>query len=892
MVSLDNFPVRFSRGKMNFGKVKNRTLPYKSFRGLFETAPRSGETLHQYNKLTEAEQRDKKSAEGFWFRGATKGEVRKRDTALPSDLISLDFDYASVEFFESIRDNTAGIEFAYFIHTSRRHTPEKPRFRMVIPASPPIPNDLYPAAARIVAKTIDPEMKHVDPVSFRPGQMMFMPTASKDSEYVYVDHPGAVCDWESELAVYEQIVGDWRDVTKLPVCAGEKLRKTSDKAEDPTEKDGPVGDFCRAYDVPTAIEHFDLPYEPVDAPSGKPRYSYSGGTTVNGAEVQDGGLFLYSHHGSDPASDMLCNAFDLVRIHKFGHHDEGFDGEGKKPSDYPSWAAMIDFISKDEGFQKSRLQSRYDLTTMFDDLWDEDQEQIEDAETEETISLLVGDVTSDPDPYHHGVDEQPGHIGITDLGTPYLKMPRKRRARPAPDWTTGLEVNRNGEVLNTVANITMILKHDVRLRDAMAFNEFSRKPVMVLPIRHKIDWLPQFKVEPRREITGEPWADQYDDLIRVILESENGTGKHGWGLKVTDRDLKAAVRIVCHDQKFHPVREILESFVHDGEARAETLFIDYLGCPDTEYHRQAARLWLVAAVARIFEPGHKFDSAPVMVGPQGSGKSTFAKTLAMGFFGELNADFSNEQKLAEQMLDCWIMEMPELVSMTRSEVEPAKQFLSATELTVRMAYDRYPTTYYRQTVFLGSTNNVDFLKDDTGNRRFWPLHVTVGQIDIAALRRNLAQIWAEAVALYKAMRAEQPYGDLPLHLTGEEAMTDAARLQEESRRPTEVDMLAERIAEILNSPVTDERFDSLPGSSTKPTYLNEVTPGYILEKLGDNRISAQLIAGALNKLGWRKSGARRRVFGTSNPQSVYVISPAAEAAREEMLDEQEFGHLV
>lgn len=900
MVKTDNIPVRFSRGKKNFGRVKNRTLPWGHFKSLFREAPRSGETLYQYNKLTEAEQRDKKSAEGYWFRSATEGEIRRRDTALPSDLITLDFDYATPEFFESIRLNKPKFDFSYFIHTSRRHTPEKPRFRMVILNAEPVPNDQYPAVSRIVAHEVDPEMKHVDPVSFRPAQMMFMPTASKDSEYVFAAHDGdGPLDWQTRLAVFEATIGDWRDITKLPTVAGEKLRETSEKAENPTEKEGPVGDFCRAYDVMEAIEAFDLPYEPVDAPSAKPRYTYTGGTTVNGAEVQDDGLFLYSHHGSDPVSDQLVNAFDLTRIHKFGHLDKDFDGDGKKPSDFPSWKAMLEFIEKDEKFQKSRLQSRYDLTAMFDSLWEEDQIEIEEAEEDEEIARLVGTVTQSESPDADLLDDmglpvdqadpelpstpasRHGHIGISERGIPYLKEPRKRRPRPSKDWTSNLEVNRNGEVLNNVANVTMILKHDLRFRDSMAFNLFSQKPVIIRPIRHRIEWLDQFDLDRQKEITGEPWQDSYDDLIRVILESANGPGKHGWGMKVSDRDLKSAVRIGCRSQSFHPIREVLESFVHDGEARAESLFIDYLGCPDDTYHRQAAKLWLVAAVARIYEPGHKFDFCPVLVGPQGCGKSTFASTLAMGFFGELNASFHDTQKLAEEMLDRWIMEMPELVSMTRSEVEPAKQFISATTMTVRMAYDRHPTEYPRQCVFIGTTNNIDFLKDDTGNRRFWPIRVNVSQIDVPRLCKMVPQVWAEALLIYRKMRAEQPHGHLPLFLD-RSATEIASDLQEQSRRPTEADTLAEQVYEILTRPIQDERFGDLPDNGSTEKYFEIVTPGLIRDLLGDAKISTQLLAAALQKCKWRKRGGRERISGIRG--SAYVPTEEFLAERQELIN--------
>ncbi|MCK0122549.1 virulence-associated E family protein [Loktanella sp. F6476L] len=888
--------VRFSQGRKNFGKVDNKSISWSMFKDKFRRPTRTGERMREYLKLSEKEQRELKSVDGYWMRAQNKDGIRKRGNAEPSDLISLDFDYATPDFFELAKAGKLLPGVEHFIQTSRRHTEEHPRFRLVIFTAEPVPNDYYPAVSRIVSKAMDPEMAHVDQVSFRPAQMMFMPTACKDGEYIFEEVIGERYDWRSALEEFELLNGDWRNVQNLPKCVGEgKLRQASDKAEDPTTKEGPVGDFCRAYDVPSAIEEFlsDV-YTPVDDPSNKPRYTYLGGTTVNGAEVQDDGLFLYSHHGSDPASDQLVNAFDLVRLHKFGHEDEGFDGEDKSPSAYPSWKEMLAFCNKDEGFQKSRMASRYDVEAMFDDVWDEDQIEIEeataDAETEKAIAELVGDIESEyPEPEElsaienppsakpapKGVDKQSGHIGISTDGIPYLKHKRKRAAKPDPDWVSKLEANpKTGDIANTVANLGMILKHDLRFRDAMAYNEFSQKPVMIVPIRHKIDWLPSFPVEEQNEIAGQPWRDEYDALMRIILETPNGPGLSGWGLTVTDRNLKDAVRVIAHDHKVHPIKETLNSFTHDGERRIERLFIDYLGCPDDAYHRQAAKLFMVAAVARVFEPGHKFDYAPVLVGGQGVRKSTFAKALAMGFFGELTADFSDDQKLAEQMLGKWIMELPELVSMTRSEVEPAKAFISGTHMTVRMSYDRHPTDFPRQTVFMGTTNNHDFLKDDTGNRRFWPILVTVSFIDIDKLKSNLAQLWAEALAAYREMRSLHPYGDLPLFLQGDEANTTANELQEASLRPSEADTLAERIKPILDRKVAEDDFDNVnEGGTPDMERRTEISPAIIIEELGDGRVSTQLVANALGKLGWVKSGAKKRLGSGRKYTAVYTPGP-------------------
>jgi putative DNA primase/helicase len=916
MSDVKNVPVRFSTGTKNFGKVKNLALPWQAFTGRFKEPIRTGERYRDYVKMSEKQQRDLKAINGYWMRAQNEGGIRKRGNALDSDLITLDIDYATPEMFESALKGEMVPGVAHMIHTSRRHTEDNPRFRIVILNAEPLPNDYYPAVSRIVCAEIDKERDKADPVSFRPAQMMFMPTVCKDGDYHFEVFEGEPLDWRSYLDVFEETTGDWRDVTTLPKWAGESnLRNTADKAEDPTTKDGPVGDFCRAYSIPEAIEEF-LPdiYAPVDMPSAKPRYTYMGGTTVNGAEVQDDGLFLYSHHGSDPVSDMLVNSFDLVRLHLFGKKDEDTDPDETTPGKMPSWAAMLEFIDKDEEYRKSRLQSRYDTEAMFDDLWDEDKIEIEEAtsraeqdnqsEEDRLIAELVGeaptsgysedDVEADyPDieeeqnppsakPAAVGVDNQAGHIGISSDGYPYLKSPRRRAPKPDKKWVEELEIMPNGNIANSLPNLAMILRNDTRFRDAIAHNEFTQNNVMIIPIRHKVPFIENHVLLPEDEIMGEDWGSQHASTLRTILEMENGPGKSGWGLTVADRNLDAALDVVATQHKIHPIKEILKSFEHDGTARVERLFIDYLGVEDNAYHREIAKLFMVAAVTRVFEPGHKFDFAPVLVGGQGARKSSFAEALAMGFFGELTADFSEDQKLVEQMKGNWIMELPELVSMTRSEVEPAKAFLSARRTRVRLAYERHAATYKRQCVFIGTTNNIDFLKDDTGNRRFWPVHVEVPLIDTDLLKRNLAQLWAEAYAMYVQMRKENPTGPLPLYLQGKEAALFAADLQERSLRVSDADVIAEQLASYLESKHADDEFDGVADGGVPQKKRREYTSvGAILSDLPELPRKTQFIASALVKLGWEKTGTKKRISGVPNPVSVYVPGPEVLARWEE-----------
>lgn len=877
--------IRFSVGTSatNLGRATNKRLPLPNFVARFKEVHRTPEKRAVYAKLSDAEQKELKGRNGWWFRTHIDGKKRNRRSGQPSDLVTLDFDYPTREYFEAVRTGKAGIPWRYFIHTSRSHTPEKPRFRLVMILNEPVDNELYMAVSRIAAQRIDPDMAFVDKVSFRPAQMMFMPTTSKDGEFVFADHTtrGEDLDWQALLDEFA-LIADWRDVTQLPRCAGEKsLRESSEKAENPTEKDGPVGFFCRAYTVMDAIEAFDLPYEPVDVHSAKPRYTYTGGTTVNGAEVQDDGLFLYSHHGSDPCSDMLVNAFDLVRIHKFGDLEEN-EGDGTPMAHRQSWKKMIALCEADSAYRKERTKAKFDTNAMFDSLWDEDQVEVEEATEQHTLDEDIAEVVG----LYNGFKLQEDNPVIAILGEakPIRVDRAKRRPKPPKDWIDSLDTTQQGVLKNTAFNVSKIISHDPRFRDAIGFNEFLNDAVVLKPIRTKLDWIPAFDVKDT--LSGEPWQDKHDAVMRTILSAPNGPGLIGWGINPSDKDLGTGLRLAAHNNAFHPVREVLESFTHDGKARAESLFIRWLGCPDTPYYREAARLFLIAAVARIYEPGTKFDYVPVLWGAQGVRKSTFIRILALNWFGELTARFDDEQALAGQMAGCWIMELAELASMAKAQVEDVKVFISALVTKVRLAYDRRVTTFPRQCVFMGSTNTLDFLKDETGNRRFWPIQVMVDSIDTEAFAAEVPQLWAEALKLYRAMRAENPHGELKLTLS-REALATAQGLQEKARRRTDLDFVVEVIQPILDAKVRSDEF----GNETHGRRQAVSVMGLHAEVLDSGlRVTGSLptlIGQALGRCGWVQRG--RTTKGGRGVTTIYGPGPEQEKrwAEQDALTEAE-----
>jgi predicted P-loop ATPase len=838
------FLIRYSEGKgTNFAKAKNKVRSYESFKDVFRNPVRTGEKFKEYMGLTQDQQVALKAAAGWFYRTQIDGDRRNRASGRPSDIITLDFDCATPEFVESIRAGEVLSGYKFFVCSTRRHTDENPRLRAVIPCAPPVDTNSYSPVSRIVAQMVEPTMEMIDPVSFRPAQMMFYPTCSKDGDFFFYEQDGDILDIDVVLYDFEARVGDWRDYRLLPSCSNEVLRERADKAENPLEKEGPVGDFCRAYSVPQAIEAFlsDI-YAPVEGYSEKPRYTYLKGTTTSGAVVEDGGLFLYSHHGSDPCCDQLVNAFDLVRIHLFGDQDK--PDEGDKPMrQRASWKAMIEFAGKDRRYRDAQLERRYRITDMFDDAGIEDDDDGWDQ---------IGDP---PEETPQGV--VPVHVPA---------VPGKRRAKVKKDWTHGLQLDQNGKILNTLSNVVHIMSNDARLRESFEFDEFSRKYVCRMPIRTKLMNVPT--IEVRDAFFGEELTDFMLTVVRCVFEAAPGDAL-GWGMKVSKSDIHEAVQVCGRLNTFNSAKDRLFIEPWDGVPRMETLFIRYLGTEDNTYFREAARLFLIAAVARLYEPGHKFDYVPILEGHQGVGKSSFAETLAYGFFGNLNAAMDDLPRLGDNMSGNVIMEIPELSSIRRSALEATKSFITQTSITYRAAYERVAETVKRQCVFIGTTNESAYLVDRTGNRRWWPIPVQVERIDIDGLRGEVLQLWAEARNAYFIMRHNYPkdVGDLKLTLS-DEAVAFVNGLHEEKMEESEVDVYAGKIEHWLLCGTVESRFDDEDeGEVPQHRYRDEVCLQEVWDEClripkSRGRLDSMFLAQALRLLGWDQANSRRtRSYG-------------------------------
>lgn len=701
-------------------------MAWSEFCSRLQNPIRGSETLKEYLGLSKVDQDNRKDVGGF-VGGVIEGLQRKVGNVRSRDLVTLDLDNIPAGKTQEIISNVKLLCCAAAIYSTRKHRDQAPRLRIIIPTDRTMTVEEYEPIARQLAKLIG--INYCDPTTFELNRLMFWPSCSRDSKYVceIIDEPFQSAD--SVLRMY----GDWTDASQWPVAEGEKAAtvRSMAKAQNPTEKEGVVGAFCRTYNIREAIEKF-LPgvYTPT---VHQDRFTFAGGSTAGGAIIYENDMWLYSHHATDPCSQQLVNAFDMVRLHLFGDKDDEAK-PGTPGSRLPSYLAMIDLAVKDAAVSKLMAKER--------------QQEAEDA---------FAGITVDADP------EEPA------------------------DWKDKLSTGKNG-YLKTINNLVVILQNDPRLKDRIVTDEFSGCGLAV-------DSLPWDPSKDRRR-----WTDTDDAGVLWYMETF-------YGIPSKDK-LIAALAIVGGQNKINAVRDYLLQLRWDGRERLDTLFVDYLGAEDNEYTRAVARKSLVAAVARAIIGGVKYDTMPILAGPQGIGKSTLLSTLGGKWFSDSLTTFEGKDA-AEMLQGTWINEIGELAAMSKYESAQVKQFLSKRADIYRAAYGRRTEEHPRRCVFFGTSNDTEFLRDYTGNRRFWPVDVGVNDPTLDPwkdLPKNVDKIWAEAVVYWRL-------GE-DLYLTGEvEKM--AIEAQESHREASAWEGMIEDFLE-TEVPVDWDRMDI----SERRTFLN------------------------------------------------------------------------
>lgn len=633
-------------------------LNWSEFAEKLRTPIRSTETLATYLKLPKPKQDNLKDCGGY-IGGELADNIRKASNVKYRDLITLDLDSIPAGDTQDVLERVEALECAFAVYSTRKHHEDNPRLRVVVPLNRSVTSDEYEPIARKLAFNIG--IDYADPTTFQASRLMYWPSASSDSEYVFEYGDKNFLDADELLATYN----DWRNIQEWPVVPGQAKihERLAAKQGNPLEKDGIIGAFCRQYDIHEAIETF-LPGVYEDAGSG--RYTFEGGSTVGGAIIYDD-VFLYSHHATDPVSGLLVNAFDLVRIHKFGEEDL-LAKPGTPVNKIPSFKQMLNLVSQDPKVRKQQIEDDFGEIPRFQEISTEFLEKLE------------------PKPQGKGYAA-------------------------------------------TAANVKLILNNDPALKDKFARDVFAYNDYLVGSV-------------PWRDIKKPQAIDSDDDAgLRNFLSEEYGIA----GKSV----IEDALAETFLSNEYHPVRDYLSDLDWDGVPRVETLLIDYLGAEDNLLTRTMTKLTLTGAVARVMNPGCKFDYVLLLIGAQGIGKSSFLSLLGGQWYTDSLEDVRGKDAY-EQIQGSWILELGELAALRKADVEAVKRFVSAQSDKFRQAYAKRSKEFPRQCIFIATTNVDDPLKDQSGNRRFWPVQVGVNPINLSD-RNNFPrdQVWAEAVHLFK-----------------------------------------------------------------------------------------------------------------------------------------------
>ena len=626
--------------------------------------------------------------------GELRGHHRSGDNVIGRSVITLDLDGASAEGFTDLLSYLNDV--AVLWHTTYSHSEQKPSYRVLIPLDSMVPPGVYTRIVREIMRAVP--QAAIDAASATPSQIMFTPAAKDASLYEY----------GSEL---NRPLASGSLFESAPGTPGAAVSLGRVRKKDPLTLKGVAGEFCRHYqDLDELIREFELPYERVGS---RFRYTHADKSSAPGmSPLPDAPLLFFSNHRSDPASGHAQNAFDLVRTHKFGGLDAGYEGAIIHA---PSTRAMKDFLDGHEGFRQRRATAAYEQVA-----------RPAVAGSPLTVSEDYSTLTQEPEPTVEAEADE-------DLGEGELEWTKKL-----------LRHEKTLQVEDRIENYDLIFAND--------------------PIFKSLWWNVRGDYEA---IMGEDYDLRDGSPPQVNNADVSGLKDHierQYQIRrVTRQRVDDLLGRVRRERRIDPVKKYLQSLTWDGIPRLETCLP---GAEDTAYNRMVAKRALLGAVARAFKPGCKVDQSLILYGGQGVGKTTWIERMARGYTASLG-DIQNKDTLISASRS-WIMVSDEGHALNNADFNELKDFLTRQRDVYRLPYDRSATEVPRRWVVWGTTNDPMMLRERDGNRRFLIVDV-LEQMDFDTYTPEYVdQVWAEAVALYLD-------GERPVLSPAEEVLAEQAR---------------------------------------------------------------------------------------------------------------------
>lgn len=326
-----------------------------------------------------------------------------------------------------------------------------------------------------------------------------------------------------------------------------------------------------------------------------------------------------------------------------------------------------------------------------------------------------------------------------------------RELLPTEVLRESLELTERGNPKPTISNVVRILKEDPFFVGAIRLNELTER----IDITRDLGW--------RRE--GDILNDTDMAYITLYIE-ENFCISNS-------NVIEKAIQIIANENRYHPIRDILNDLIWDGISRIDNMLPHFFGVEKTELTTESIKLFMLGAVCRVFDPGCKFETSICLVGDQGAGKSTLFRFLAIKdeYFSD-DLKRLDDEKIVVKLQGHWIVEMPEMLATLNSRrVEEIKSFLSRQKDTYRTPYEKHPKDRRRQCVFGGTSNKMEVLPmDKSGNRRIIPIETHMDKAEVHILdneddsREYILQVWAEIMGIYRSGKFSLT---LPGHLQAE-----------------------------------------------------------------------------------------------------------------------------
>lgn len=427
-------------------------------------------------------------------------------------------------------------------------------------------------------------------------------------------------------------------------------------------------------------------------------------------------------------------------------------------------------------------------------------------------------------------------------------------------WKKKLEYeDKSLQLKNTLRNLTLILENDPNLRD-IVFNQHLDG----MEIKGDVPWKHPSKF----------WRDADDAQLISYVDENYGT--------FSQRNYDIAVAKVTDDRSYHPIREFLQALPEwDKVERVDTLLIDYLGAADNKYVRAVTRKTLCAAACRVLNPGCKFDTMLVLNGSQGIGKSTLIAKLGGEWFSDsLSLNDTKDKTAAEKLQGYWILEIGELAGLRKAEVETLRSFLSRQNDIYRASFGKRTTPHPRQCVFFGTTNaESGYLRDTTGNRRFWPVKTPGGGSKRSwdVTQEDVLQIWSEVMHYVKA--GEKLYLDPEVEALAKAEQREA--MESDEREGLVREYLEALLPDNWDDMDTFERRNFLDGTGkadigkkgtirrTQVCNMEIWCECFGKERSNLKRADSNELSGILVKLGWVRLDRKERV-ANYGPQFIFV----------------------